>query len=383
MADSTAMRRRTTRRRGAALAVLGSLVALAGCGARSELYDDEREAPGVPPTPPFATLPCRWTLGREAVVRELELEPSSLVAAVRGGRPEVLIVADGRGAVASVADPLVAIREIDLPPLEMALSAPDGWVVAHGAGAPACVLHLLDGETLSVRSEAIVQGGPQCVLSSRRSDALDVAVAGREGVRLSVVRVGDSLVEEAPATVELGLVENVVASRDASLGWVLATTTTDGALEAWRVAVGGAVSGPVSAAGGTLFAAPDRLRSGLALLRLDEGGRGFVERAPLQGALVIERVGELPEGAAFERGPMAITTNETEALVPLRDGRVAAIALNGIEPSFIGPVTEAREVHHVVVALETGTSLGGVAYTYRESAAGPVRVAFRRLTCNR
>ncbi|MCC7535394.1 MAG: hypothetical protein IT379_04240 [Deltaproteobacteria bacterium] len=360
-----------------------ALVLLTGCGARSELYDDERPRAEDAGPRPFATFPCRWSLGRETVARELDLEPSSLVAGVRGGRAEVLILADGRGAVLTVADPPVRVREVDIFAVSQVLTAPDAWVVVHRLDATACALHLLDGDATSVRSEVTLGLGHFCTVTSRRAGALDVTAVSDSAAHLIEVHVrGETFEMAEPIDVVTGPIRRAVASSDATAGWVLATTTHDGAVGLRRVAGDGTVESRLGGLGaGDVFAAPDRLRSGLAVLRVEEPGRGVVERAPLAGPLAVERVADVPGPLAPGESPIA--SNETEALVSLRDGRVMAAALNGLEPSLIGPVTDAAEVHHVVVALETGTSVGGVAYTYRERRDGPVRVAFRALTCNR
>ena len=123
--------------------------------------------------------------------------------------------------------------------------------------------------------------------------------------------------------------------------------------------------------------APDRLRGGTLVLHRGPDGRFELGHLRWGGSFELVR-----RAALGEHEPAgSLASNETEALVPLRDGSMLFVVLSHFEQRVTEPV-EPGGVDAMEIVLRPGESAGGLLYTHR-LASGESRLVFRSLVCNR
>jgi hypothetical protein len=238
----------------------------------------------------------------------------------------------------------------------------DGWL---RQGGDACALFAHD--------ESFVERGSVAWAASARCDLTQSTVGRVEGVSLSdraIVSVAfpgiEPIGERAPGTISGAAIVHEPAG-----GTLYAVETTGGIAIARppdRIFVDGADSVSV---------APDRLRGGTLVLYRRSDRRFALAHIGWDGAL--ELVPRADLDGLEPVGPLV--SNETEALVPLRDGSMLFVPLSHFERRFTEPVEEGG-VDAMEIVLRPGESAGGLLYTHR-LPSGESALVFRPLTCNR
>ncbi len=350
--------------------------ALVACGARSGVEVEPPPEAG-PIDGGFDTFPCRWSLAQATPVAASAAGFAALSGAVHGARDEVAIVgAEGEeltGTVLSLGDPPSTLAAV--PPVFSGalLGHATGWAQA-GEERGAC-FQVFYGDRFDVlgtrRDEA-----DRCFLEPNDTQRLDLTrlAAGRVHVTSHALPEGARRAATAPT---VGVVAHARSARMEPFGW-LAVTVEGGRLRAYRFDTGAGASADLGPQREPFALALDRVRPAGVVLRRDPEGIWRLERIPLEGEPGSVPLADLSGLPAEPFGTMV--TNETEALIPLRDGRVAVAPVDGSAVRFVGPVPEAP-VEELLVIMRPGASAGGLLYTHR--AGGRVQLTFRPLTCNR
>lgn len=362
---------------------LALLVVLAGCGAKT----------GADVDPPaerafdagFDTFPCRWSLAQATIVARSPFPFDAVGGAIHPVRDEALILWRAEdfagGARLILGDPPPVVETFDREVLPhpspsaihgVRLADPSITWVTLDPDAPCRLLAM--GEAPPWREALEVPSAAGCRLERHDPARVDLTVAGASSVGLwSASDLDVPTVRSVP-------VDETSGARSVRLegfGWI-AIETPRARVIAHRVTDAGTERADVGAVLGPVDVAADRVRHGAVVLRQPEPSMWSIERIPFEGPVRALPVG-LP--MSIEHRPFRqMTTNETEALVPLRDGRVAVFPLDGSAVRFIGPVPE-TPVDGMRVVLRPGTSGGGLLYTH--VAAGEHNLVFRPLTCNR
>ena len=339
----------------------------AACGARTGVSADdppERDA-----DPGFDTFPCRWSLTQPTPIARSAGTFGGLSGGVHGVRDEAVVSArDG-------VEPLT-VRLALGDPARILLSAPVGaeaWL-GHASGYigkpdEGCRLERWSSELEPLGELTDYTVFTRCILEPTDPMHLDMTVisaetygAVREDVPSGVI--SDVLFMPGRGyarSVRHGTAWTVLSLEDRTL---FAERTGDGAF------------GTLTRQEELFEASIDRVRAAVVVLRRDPGGIWRLERIPVDQPLALVPLADLSRLSAEPFGTMV--TNETEALIPLRDGRVAVAPLDGSAVRFIGPVPEAP-VTELVVVMRPGSSGGGLLYTHE----GGRTLTFRSLTCNR
>jgi hypothetical protein len=356
---------------GSKTVLVAAVVCASACGARS----------GVDVEPPperdaglgFDTFPCRWSLTQDVEV-ERGFSYDGVFGAVHPSRDEVAILLRSRGsgfsrwsgARLTVGDPPSVVGPLAPGVGGEMMAYADGWAVLTEA----CEHAVFDDRFGIVSVEPL--GGPSCTLEPSR-DSFDVTSYGRTG--------GVAFLERRPDGIGGSRRTPISAagsdlSRAVNVPPVIAVSRIGSALVG-QYAMGDPQELAMS---GAFDVARDDLRAGIVLLHAAADGFHVARVSPALGPLFLD---ELAGPSAFGHSPPrgTVVTNETEALVPLRDGRVAAIPLSGTAPRILNPVHDGGPPVLMRVILRTSASTGGVIYVHEE---GIERVArFRSLVCNR
>ena len=337
------------------------MVLAAGCGARTDVEVEERARPDASF---FQTFPCRWSLGER-----LELARggpfAELTGAAHPARNELALLAsagDARvgGRVALQASPAL------LAPLEglpgRLFTGSDGWLRQDG---DACGLVAHDDRFVERGSVAWSGTGP-CELTQSVAGRIEsLPLAGRSVVTIAfpdVRSLTDIAVERSGGAVAYSPDEGVL---------LLALETPAG------IAIARADERLFLDGSSTVSVAPDRLRGGTLVLHRRSDGRFELGHLASAGRLELVRRAELGDREAVG----ALVSNETEALVPLRDGSMLFMVLSHFERRFTEPV-EPGGVDAMEIVLRPGESAGGLLYSHRV-ASGESALVFRSLVCNR
>ncbi len=340
--------------------LLLALVLAAGCGARTDLHLEEREGPDAGF---FQTFPCRWSLGER-----LELARggpfTELTGAAHPVRSEVALLASA-GEARVGARVSMGASPARLASLEghagRLFTGPLGWLRQDARG---CGLVAHDERFAEVGGVAWSTSG---------SCALTQAVGGRiESLPLT----GGAVVSVAfPSVVPLVEIE------EERSGGAVAYSPGEGVLVALETRTGLAIARPPDRlfldGASAVSVAPDRLRGGTLVLHRGPDGRFELGHLRWGGSFELVR-----RAALGEHEPAgSLASNETEALVPLRDGSMLFVVLSHFEQRVTEPV-EPGGVDAMEIVLRPGESAGGLLYTHR-LASGESRLVFRSLVCNR
>lgn len=354
---------------------------IAGCGAKTGAeLDPAVDSDTTPTDAGFDTFPCRWSLAQAAIVARSPEPFDRAAAAVHAVRDEVLVVFRSGGFEGGVrlmlGDPPTVLETYGpevLPPAGgplhgVRLSDPAvDWVTASG-----CELLAL-GDAPPWEAVATVSPTGTCTLEPHDPGRVDVTVTTDSEVSLwSASDLAAPAVERVPVP----RATSARAIRLEGSGWIL-LTVEGGRLIARRVTDGGVDRADVGAGLAPLEVVPDGVRRGAVVLRR-EAGRWRLDRIPFGGELRAIELADLSVLTAPPTG--ALVANETEALFPLGDGRVAVVPVDGSAMRFIGPVPEAP-VEQLQVVLRPASSGGGLLYDHR--VAGEHDLVFRPLSCNR
>lgn len=357
--------------RGLAIALL---LLATGCGARTALEGREpadRQRDAGPDAFAFDGFPCRWSLGQRLEIRRGR-SISELTGAVHPMRDQLVVMAtvDGERAGARVA---LGIRSELLSPVAGAdgelFTGADGWLRQAGQ---AC--GIVPHDDLFTEGEPFFFGGGMfCRMAQSeigRVESMPVEVVDR-GLSITYPATPEPLVEAIPGVVGGG---DGALVRDLERGAVVAHEAGP-VLRVTRASPRGETESARWAHGEPVSAALDRV-FGRALLLAGGEGTASLVHVDWDGALVLEPHAELPPPAGRLR------SNETEALVPLRDGTMAFLPLPMSRVRFTDPVEEDRQVEAMEIVLRPGQSVGGLLYVHREPT-GEALLAFRALVCNR
>ena len=340
--------------------VLLAIVLACGCGARTDLELEERAGreAGF-----FQTFPCRWSLGER-----LELARggpfTELTGAVHPARNELALLASAGDVRVGGRVSLEATPEL-LAPLEglpgRLFTGADGWLRQDG---DACGLVAHDERFAERGSVAWSATGP-CELTQ--------SVAGR----IESLPLADSAV----VTIAFPDVRSLTEIAEERSGGAVAYSPGESVLLALETPAGIAITRADERlfldGSSTLSVAPDRLRGGTLVLHRRFDGRFEMGHVGSTGRLELAPRAEL--GGREPAG--ALVSNETEALVPMRDGSMLFVVLSHFEQRFTEPV-EPGGVDAMEIVLRPGESAGGLLYSHRV-ARGESALVFRSLVCNR
>lgn len=351
---------------------------LLACGSRTGVEPgDGPERGAVPFDAGFDTFPCRWSLAQATEIG-LALDWVDLHGAVHGRRDEVVVLGrdtgTGRvgvsGTLLALGDPPRVLERLEPEAPLPLLGHPEGWVQLGTVGSDC---QRVDYDDAFAPFLSIVLSG-ECVLEANDPQHLDVTWRVREGVHVVSERLPEMILEgEALVPVSA---DHQRAVRLEGLGWIV-LTLEDGWLHAYRVPEEGEVRRARLAPQGAPFAvALDRVRPSALVLREEDGWH--LERIPFEGEPRLVPLADLSTLPAPPLGSLA--SNETEAMFPLADGRVAIAPTDGSALRYVGPVAEAP-VGDLQVVLRPGSSAGGLLYT--EARGRQEMLLFRPLTCNR
>ena len=355
---------------------------LAGCGAKTGAeVDPAAEREPEPFDAGFDTFPCRWSLAQPTVVEVGETPVTNALAAIHATRDEALLTweRDGtfHGARLMLADPPPVLERFGpaISP-DPALNVLHGvqladpsisWVGDPGFG---CNLRVM-GEGPPWREALALTPAISCTIEPHDPRRVDLTLIDLRQVRLWSAHDLDSPTVRSVPVAEAAEARSV---RVEGRGWMLFT------LEAGELVVRRVTESSVERAVlATAFslsnfeAAPDRVRGGAVTLRR-EGDVWRLQRIPFDGPLRALDLADLESLSPMIFGFMA--TNETEAMLPLWDGRVAVVPLDGSAIRFIGPVPVPARV-----VLRPGSSGGGLVYELRDGDEH--HLVFQPLTCNR
>ena len=373
--------------------LIGSVMLLAACGARSGLDSAD------PPTPPMpdggdiqATLPCRWSVGVPVLVRQTDGAFGRLGGGTVGTRDSVLnravvgAVHDGESSLSWVGGVVTTagVGELLVPIEETSLLDPlagrEGFVARDFVD---CEIRAydLDFGSPEITGRVADRAGGGCRTYQTRVDSLEVAEPAGDGgfiVRTiegfesaSTFRRRDLLRTEARSLVRIDVVHQpergtLVLTEQADF---LGVERHAGAVEVAEV--GEKVAGALQSV------AADRLRGGMIVLY--ESPTGWrLERVAFEGPLAARELLDLSELPAPPIGRVA--SNETEALVPLADGSMLYVILSSPRIRLVNmedvPAVEAMEV-----VIRPDDSSGGLLYVPASSEGH--ELWFRPLTCNR
>ena len=348
---------------------------LCACGARTGVDVDpppERHDAGFDDG--FDTFPCRWSLTQPALVARDPMPFVQLHGAVHGLRDEVVVL--GRtasregffGARMQLANPAVRIESVELD-ARAVHGHRAGWVLLASTG---CSIEHVDSELEIVSS---MEFDTECFLEPNDPAHLDVThLAGG-------VLVTSWLLPDGPmTTTEIVRSPEVTVARSVRLdgSGVIVAAIERGVLRVYRASEGSHEEADLGTQTRPFALALDRVRPAAVILRRDPAGVWRLERIPFEGELRLVELADLSVLGAEPFGTMI--TNETEAMFPLRDGRVAIAPVDGSAVRFIGPVPEAP-VSDMAVVMRPGSSGGGILYTH--PGPGGSHLTFRALTCNR
>lgn len=359
---------------------------LVACGAKTGIDAGERRPAdgGRPRDAGFDTFPCRWTVGRPALVAENVSE--ELARAPIGDvtpRDVVAIVtrlpAGERRTIARYAlgDPprLLDTREVrDL--------FPHGDLFAHDGGfvhvSETCEVRWLDGD-FALLAAAELSPAP-CRADRSRPEL--VTVAHPEDGSVSTVALSSPGAFEARAAAFEARFARAAAHAHPARGTIFVGIGPRGAEIRTAGPDGARIAVRPFGSASDVDVAPDHLLGGIALWRSIGPDVHEVYRVSL--ADLASPDPELITSAPIDAPPLGrIATNETEALVPLADGRVAILPLNGAVQRFVGPVAaDGGEILAMRVILRFADSAGGALYTTRRRD-GAASMWFSTLVCNR
>ncbi|MBW2460166.1 MAG: hypothetical protein JRH11_00880 [Deltaproteobacteria bacterium] len=368
------------------------LVLASACGSKSGLLSDDRapvpvEDASRPPDGGFDTFPCSWSYGQP-----LDLGPAMPGATLGGAVHGLADVAwtqtglatptdSGISRLVSLTDPPSVVGTVPVAGAVPVHGMVDGWTVL----ASDCSLSFFDDGGSPLRLFIAPVNTPPCVFDSLDTTAIDVSAAGAPGRYSSATRMSTRgrVVHDVASTSPLGRGPRdlrTVVSADGSLVARFAldeSAVVTGILT--RVSGELLWEGLVGRTDGRFAVSLDRLRDAAVVLLIHLDGATLV-RLPFDASgLVVQPLADIR--GVIGGADNAVVTNETEALVPLADGRVAVQPLSGTELRFL-PAPPEGEVIDLRILLAPGESRGGLLYRYLD-AAGTDRLAFRTLTCNR
>ncbi|MBX3252131.1 MAG: hypothetical protein KF901_33465, partial [Myxococcales bacterium] len=335
-------------------------LALVGCGSRTGLV--------APPPPPDAgvdapgdpdTFPCRWAYGGPTTLATSPRRPAGVRIAVEELTGAALVGADVDGARR-----LYSSEGADVLTLPSPASLVGGRALFLHLGADCAATSIsLSGETSPV---TLFPRARECLAGrgDRARFPIAIASAGRNELATvsrdlsSVARLGDVTVTPGEL-LDLALhVDDVyLLSRG---GEVLFRAPTGDTRE---------LAAPPAVA-----IAPDPLNGGVVALTGSE-----------PPTLWVGRRGDARELVAIPPSFPAVETNETEALMLGRDGRIFVALLTGAPLRELEPLPEVAMGARLLdgrVGLVDGGSAGGVAYLVA-LPSGAEELRWRRLTCNR
>lgn len=342
------------------------------CGARTDLDRGEPQPPdGGPDAFVFDGFPCRWSLGSSVEIARGE-RFTRLTGAVHPVRDQVVVMASRDGGERVGGRIALSIRPELLAPLEgfegEIFAGSNGWVRQDGER---CALVEHD-ETFAEGVGFSYGDSSACLLTQSELGRIE-SVSGDSGIAFSLTYPG-------PDIEMLGLLSGADSGsvvRDPDRGALGAVVPFD-SVTVTRVLASGVRETIDLFPAGLPSAALDRIEGRTMLLYFDSSAWQLVHIG-WDGPLELIPHADI---ASLPRPIGRLRSNETEALIPLRDGTMAFFPLPMSRVRFTDPVVEDRQVEAMEIILRPGQSAGGLLFAHREPSGESVLV-FRSLVCNR
>lgn len=353
-------------------------VALPACGARSALDVEPPDAAAPAPWDAgFVTFPCRWSLGISAPIQSGDfvgltgaVHPTLATAAVVAWDQETSEMHGAQVSIAASGGVEASLHRAASGRAFSLFTGEEGFLEQFDGfcGVAALDLALLPTEGFVEWAES----PERCTVTQSVIGRLESASSS--GALISVRPYPEWPLEPRGLgrTMPADDGETFTVYREAEdTTWI--AIRRDGQLEYERHD-GGRPEVYLREGARAFSAAADNLRGGMVILVQDAAGAWQLERFGLEPGRGPELLAEL--GAMEPAGPVA--TNQTEALVPLADGRLAYFSLASARPMFrfTDPV-EASPVARARVILRPDDSAGGLLYQ------GGRALRFQPLICNR
>lgn len=362
-------------------ALLALSLAASACGARTALDVEPPDAGSF-----FTTFPCRWSLGLTVELAS-GAEFGELTGAVHPTLDQAALLASERtgglrvGAIAGISGTPTIMGDLSaVPDLEGALFTGASGYVRQSEGR--CLTTSYDRDFALIGGTIWGSSPPDAHCRLTQSDVGQLAsVSVRSlgtGEVVQVTGIGGGVVMPRPVARTRSNLDDAYAFHDTATATTLVAYRVGDQLVYERHAGGSPQAFRRDGVVTAMSAAVDRLLGGMIVLYRERPVGWRIERLSSTPGEEPVALTSLSGISADPVGPLV--TNETEALIPLGDGRMAYIPLARSELRLLEPV-DGGAVQDMIVVLRPDSSGGGLLFTQRSSAGQALR--FQSLTCNR